>query len=56
MQALAIDVILRDADPTSALLGTVQMLAAGVALALTSALNIQGARSARWGAVSRFLP
>lgn len=41
---------------TVSLLGTVQMIAAGVALALTSALNIQGARSARWAAVSRFLP
>jgi hypothetical protein len=38
------------------LLGYVQLLAAGTALALTSALNIRGQKNSRWGAVARLLP
>ena len=38
------------------LLGYVQLVAAGTALALTSALNIRGQRNPRWNAVARFLP
>ena len=41
---------------TVSLLGAVQMLAAGAALALTSALNLRGQRSLRWGTVARVLP
>ena len=41
---------------TVSLLGTIQMLAAGAALALTSALNIQGQKRVRWGALARVLP
>ena len=38
------------------LLGYVQLVAAGTALALTSALNIRGQRNPGWNAVARFLP
>ena len=38
------------------LLGYVQLLAAGTALALTSALNVRGHKNTRWGAVARLLP
>jgi hypothetical protein len=40
----------------ASLLGTIELLAAGAALALTSALNLAAQRSARWGAVARLLP
>ena len=38
------------------LLGYIQLLAAGTALALTSALNVRGHKNTRWGAVARLLP
>lgn len=41
---------------TVSILGTVQMIAAGAALVLTSALNIRGQKSGRWGVVARLLP
>lgn len=37
-------------------LGALQMVAAGTALALTSALNLRGHQSTRWGLVARLLP
>ena len=48
----------RAAELTRALsiLGTVQMFAAGAALVLTSALNLQGQRNSVWRGVARLLP
>ncbi len=41
---------------TVSLLGTLQLLAAGATLALTSALNISGQRNPAWNAIARALP
>jgi hypothetical protein len=41
---------------TVSILGTVQMLAAGAALALTSALNLRGQRNTAWRAIAHVLP
>jgi hypothetical protein len=41
---------------TVSTLGTVQMIAAGAALALTSALNLRGQKNFGWNAIARVLP
>jgi hypothetical protein len=41
---------------TVSILGFVQLLAAGSALVLTSALNVRGHKNPAWNAVARFLP
>jgi hypothetical protein len=38
------------------LLGTLQLVGAGTALALTSALNVRGQRNPAWNAIARALP
>ena len=46
-------------ERAASLIRTVDLLgyvAAGTALALTSALNIRGHKNTRWGAVARLLP
>ncbi len=41
---------------TVSILGFIQLLAAGTALVLTSALNIRGQRNPAWNAIARALP
>ena len=41
---------------TVSILGYVQLIAAGTALVLTSALNIRGQRNPAWNAIARVLP
>jgi hypothetical protein len=41
---------------TVSLLGFVQLVAAGTALVLTSALNIRAHKNPRWGAIAQLLP
>ena len=43
-------------ERTVSVLGIVQLIAAGTALALTSALNLRGQKNPGWNAVARLLP
>jgi hypothetical protein len=43
-------------ERTVSILGFVQLLAAGTALVLTSALNVRAHKNPRWGAIAQLLP